>query len=38
MGLDGLTPATKIFIAGMLIGAVYGVLFAVFQGAGDGRG
>jgi hypothetical protein len=36
--MNGLTPDAKIFIAGVLIGAVYGVLFAVFQGAGDGRG
>jgi hypothetical protein len=29
----GLTPMTKAFVAGMLIGVVYGVLFALFQGS-----
>lgn len=33
--LQRLTPATKIFIIGVLIGSVYGVFFAVLQGSGN---
>jgi F0F1-type ATP synthase assembly protein I len=36
--IAGFTPLTKAFITGLMIGAVYGVLFTAFQGACDGRG
>jgi hypothetical protein len=32
---DNLTTQTKIFIMGMILGAAYGVLFAVFQIMGE---
>jgi hypothetical protein len=34
---DGLTPMTKAFLIGVIIGSVYGVFFAVLQG-GPGYG
>jgi hypothetical protein len=30
--LDSLTPMTKAFLIGVIIGSVYGVFFAVLQG------
>ena len=37
--LDDLTPLTKAFLVGMILGSVYGVFFAVLQtGGGNGGG